>query len=117
MGPFPVQVGTGIDFDLTASRLHLPEPEVGNPAPDFALLAADGTTVQLTFLRGRPVVVSFFCHCALCDALATALSKRAEIAQRARLLAVSTDPEMVSPALIEVFRQKTGFTGLMLNDS
>jgi peroxiredoxin Q/BCP len=34
--------------------------EVGDPAPDFALPAADGTTVRLSDLRGRRVVVYFY---------------------------------------------------------
>jgi len=34
--------------------------EVGDPAPDFALPAADGATVRLSDLRGRRVVVYFY---------------------------------------------------------
>jgi len=33
---------------------------VGQPAPDFALAADDGTTVRLSELRGRPVVLAFY---------------------------------------------------------
>ena len=33
---------------------------VGTPAPDFALVADDGSTVRLSELRGRPVVLAFY---------------------------------------------------------
>jgi peroxiredoxin Q/BCP len=34
--------------------------EEGKPAPDFELAADDGTTVRLSELRGRPVVLYFY---------------------------------------------------------
>ncbi len=34
--------------------------QVGDLAPDFALLADDGTTVQLAALRGKPVILYFY---------------------------------------------------------
>jgi peroxiredoxin len=33
---------------------------VGDPAPEFTLRAHDGTTVTLSGLRGRRVVIAFF---------------------------------------------------------
>ena len=33
---------------------------VGSPAPDFTLPADDGSTVRLSALRGRPVVLAFY---------------------------------------------------------
>ena len=33
---------------------------VGSPAPDFTLAADDGTSVRLSALRGRPVVLAFY---------------------------------------------------------
>lgn len=35
-------------------------PEVGQPAPEFALSDAAGTIVRLSELRGRPVVLYFY---------------------------------------------------------
>jgi cytochrome oxidase Cu insertion factor (SCO1/SenC/PrrC family) len=35
------------------------EIAVGNPAPDFALTAADGSTVNLADYQGQPVLLFF----------------------------------------------------------
>ncbi len=35
-------------------------PQIGEAAPDFSLVADDGSTVTLIALRGRPVVVYFY---------------------------------------------------------
>jgi peroxiredoxin len=32
---------------------------IGEPAPDFALMAIDGSEVRLSALRGKPVVLVF----------------------------------------------------------
>jgi len=34
--------------------------EEGRPAPDFELVSDEGTTVRLSDLRGRPVVLYFY---------------------------------------------------------
>jgi peroxiredoxin Q/BCP len=38
----------------------MPQLEPGTPAPDFTLPAADGSTVSLSSLRGRRVIVYFY---------------------------------------------------------
>lgn len=38
----------------------MPQLEPGTPAPDFTLPAADGSTVSLSDLRGRRVIVYFY---------------------------------------------------------
>lgn len=40
--------------------LDLPGPNVGDEAPDFALEEAEGSSVHLAGLRGRPVVLIFY---------------------------------------------------------
>ena len=37
-----------------------PDPAVGRPAPDFTLDGLDGQPVQLSELRGQPVVINFW---------------------------------------------------------
>ncbi len=34
--------------------------EEGTPAPDFVLVSDEGTTVRLSDLRGKPVVIYFY---------------------------------------------------------
>jgi peroxiredoxin Q/BCP len=41
-------------------RSTMSRPEPGSIAPDFELPADDGTTVRLSALRGRPVVLYFY---------------------------------------------------------
>jgi peroxiredoxin len=94
----------------------MPEPKVGNPAPDFALIGADAATVQLSFLRHRPVVLCFLSGSDESQAMAAALARRPEVAGRARLVAVFTDPELTSLTATEHFRTATGFTGPVLLD-
>ena len=38
----------------------MPHPEIGKPAPDFALPDQDGTVLKLADLRGKNVVVYFY---------------------------------------------------------
>jgi peroxiredoxin len=115
MGPFPVEVGPGTVFDLADSVLQLPEPSPGNPAPDAVLTALDGSTVQFSFLRDRPIVLGFLCRCDACRALATALSKQADLKRRAHVLAVLTEPEIGSVEADD-FRTTTGFPGIVFQD-
>lgn len=43
-----------------AAAPEAPAPEVGRPAPDFALKDLEGRTVRLSALRGRPVLINFW---------------------------------------------------------
>jgi len=37
-----------------------PSPDLGHPAPDFALNTPDGDTIALSDFRGQPVVINFW---------------------------------------------------------
>ena len=43
-----------IDFSI------IPDPSMGKPAPDFALLDLNGKQIQLTELIGKPVMINFW---------------------------------------------------------
>lgn len=45
---------------LLTPVLALAEAKIGQPAPDFTLPTADGKTVKLSELKGKPVVIEFF---------------------------------------------------------
>jgi len=45
---------------LAAAPLLGPQPKVGRPAPDFALVGLAGDSVHLASLRGHPVVLKFW---------------------------------------------------------
>lgn len=47
------------DTSPEAAKLE-PTPEVGHPAPDFALKDLDGNTVRLSDLRGKVVFINFW---------------------------------------------------------
>ncbi len=50
---------TSQSLSLTATGSG-PAPKVGAPAPDFRLVSLDGSPVQLSQLRGRPVWLTFW---------------------------------------------------------
>jgi protein SCO1/2 len=89
----------------------------GIPAPDFTLADQDGQTVQLSALRGRPVVVSFlFTQCPdVCPLTAAKLRQVADKlgrdAERVALVAVSTDPANDDPAAAQAFSEQHGLAG------
>lgn len=115
-GGIPVEVGAGTSFMLESSRLSMPKAAVGSAAPEFALTAADATLNQLSFLRGKPVLLCFFCSCELCRAAATELGKHPEVGKRARVFAVFSDPTYADITVAEAFQKDTAFPGRLLLD-
>lgn len=56
---FPVELGAGFPVaQLTESATG--SAEIGQPAPNFAFVWADGRGAELTSLRGKPVVLNFW---------------------------------------------------------
>jgi peroxiredoxin len=106
LGPLRLDVGVGISFDLQASRVVYMPPAVGRAAPDFSLTSPQGQTVQLGFLRDRPVLLCFFCNCGLCRAFAAEIA-RGDLPRKARVLVVASDSEVAEEA---AFRKETGLT-------
>ena len=47
-------------FEMPVSDITRAEINTGMVAPDFTLSEADGGTVQLSALRGQPLVLIFF---------------------------------------------------------
>ena len=48
-------------FGLTSDPKHVPSPQIGKSAPDFKVVAMDGSAaLQLSDLKGKPVVLNFW---------------------------------------------------------
>ena len=94
----------------------MPKLTTGEPAPDFTLTAADGSTVTLSDLRGEHVVVYFYpaamtpgCTTQACDFRD---SLDALNAQGYRVLGVSPD----KPEKLAKFVARDGITFPLLSD-
>ena len=94
----------------------MPQLKAGDPAPDFTLTAADGSTVSLSDLRGEHVVVYFYpaamtpgCTTQACDFRD---SLDALNAQGYRVLGVSPD----APPKLAKFVERDGITFPLLSD-
>ena len=55
-------IAAALTVGLLAPFAVLAAPEVGKPAPDFKAVSADGSTVELSALRGRTVVLEWTNH-------------------------------------------------------
>ncbi len=96
----------------------MPLPEIGQPAPNFTLPAADGSSVTLSALRGQWVVVYFYPKASTpgCTTQACAIrDNEDEYGRRgARVLGISPDP--VDKVAKFVAKQELNFTLLADED-
>jgi protein SCO1/2 len=87
------------------------------PAPDFTLADQYGEPLQLSALRGRPVVLTFlFTQCPdVCPLTADKLRKTADLlgsaADQVAFVAVSTDPPRDDAAAAQAFVDQHRLTG------
>jgi len=92
-------------LDTLAQQNRLEVAMTGFLAPDFTLTALDGSTVQLSALRGQPVIVNFWATwCGPCRAEMPELEQVWQKYQQDGLMLLGVD-EGESPATIERFRQ------------
>lgn len=93
--------------------------EPGQPVPDFTMTTQDGTTLKLSDLRGKVVVLTFiYTRCPLPDFCPLMDRKFAELAgklaalpgraEKVRLLSVSFDPEHDTPDVLRKHAQVQG---------
>jgi peroxiredoxin Q/BCP len=94
----------------------VPQLTAGTPAPDFTLTAADGSSVTLSDLRGRHVIVYFYpaamtpgCTTQACDFRD---SLDALVAAGYTVLGISPD----APAELAKFVERDGLTFPLLSD-
>lgn len=96
----------------------MPLPEIGQPAPDFTLPAADGSSVTLSDLRGQWVVAYFYPKASTPGCTTQACSIRdhrdAYAERGARVLGISPDPVDKVAKFVE--KQELNFTLLADED-
>jgi peroxiredoxin len=115
-GPFSVLVTSGLPFTLEEGRAIPPPPRVGSVAPDFSLQSSGFGQVQLKELRGRPVILAFFCRCGRCHAVAKQMARTPQLAKRAQIYAIFGDTALLQPGEENAFRESTGFRAPFLVD-
>jgi thioredoxin-dependent peroxiredoxin len=94
----------------------VPQLEPGQPAPDFALTAADGSTVRLSDHRGRQVIVYFYpaamtpgCTKQACD-----FRDSLDALQASGYTVLGVSPD--KPAKLATFVERDGLTFPLLSD-
>jgi len=94
----------------------VPQLEPGQPAPDFTLTAADGSSVSLSDLRGRKVIVYFYPAAMTPGCTKQACDFRDSLAslQAAGYAVVGVSPD--KPAKLARFVERDALTFPLLSD-
>ena len=94
----------------------MPRLAPGDPAPDFTLLAADGSTVTLSDLRGRHAVVYFYprANTPGCTTQACDFSGSLDSLRDAGYQVLGVSPDL--PAKLAEFRERDGLGFPLLSD-
>jgi peroxiredoxin len=82
------------DQSIESSKVRDPAPEVGAPAPDFTLRTTKGEEIQLSSLKGSPILINFWATwCGPCRIEMPAIQDRFEhySEQNLTVLAVNFD--------------------------
>jgi peroxiredoxin len=102
---------------LVASRRPPTAVAVGATAPDFKLQkAGEPGEIELSSLRGKPLVMNFFCGCGDCAEVAAEWGKRAKELGDAQMIAVNHDSTSYNPVTLKNFRWASGFKWPVLAD-
>lgn len=111
----PGQTTTGPQFSASSGSSQV-GVQIGNTAPDFSLKALDGSTVKLSELRGKPVMVNFWATwCPPCKeempTMEAAYKKAKE--QGIEFLGVDVKEDL---AVVEKFVKENGYSWTFLLD-
>ena len=65
-------------FTIDVFRSNMPKLKIGDPAPDISLPAIDGTTFEMSSMKGRRVIFTFFrfSTCPFCNIRINRIMKR-----------------------------------------
>src|ERR1043166_4259723 len=90
---------------------------VGQRAPDFDLLSVgQGRTVHLADLKGKPVIVNFFCGCNFCSIVGKEWVKNTDKVGDIPILAIGVNHWSYTPQAVRDYRARTGWTWPLLAD-
>jgi len=90
---------------------------VGERAPDFDLLSVgQGRSVRLEDLKGKPVIINFYCGCNFCSIVGKEWVKNRDKVGDATVLAVMTNHWTYNPAAVRSYRTRTGWAWPVLAD-
>jgi peroxiredoxin len=115
-GPFRTTLASSLEFTLDGRAAAVVAPRVGSVAPDFRIHSTEERITQLSMERGRPVVLTFFCRCGLCIAVAKEIARTPSIGEKAKVFAVFGDQAIREAKEEKAFRDSTGFTAPFLTD-
>ena len=106
------------NFRAEPSSKTEPRPEVGYPAPDFALTDLDGNTVRLSELRGQPVFINFWATwCPPCREEMPEIQKvYEEKGKKVKFLAIDLSGTEKSTESVRRFLSSNGYTFPVLLD-
>ena len=67
-----------IVFTIDVFPIYMPKLKIGDSAPDISLPAIDGTTFEMSSMRGRRVIFTFFrfSSCPFCNIRINRIMKR-----------------------------------------
>ena len=90
---------------------------VGERAPAFDLLSVgQGRSIRLDDLRGKPVIVNFYCGCNFCSIVGREWVKNKDRVGDATVLAVMTNHWTYNPSAVRTYRTRTSWSWPVLAD-
>ena len=91
--------------------------QVGQRAPDFDLLSVgEGHSIRLADLKGKTVIVNFYCGCNFCGMVGKEWVRNRDKVDDAAIVAVMTNHWTYAPPAVRDFRKKTGWPWPILAD-
>jgi peroxiredoxin len=91
--------------------------QVGERAPEFDLLSVgEGRSLRLADLKGKTVVVNFYCGCNFCGMVGKEWVRNGGRVGDAVVVAVMTNHWTYAPQAVRDFRKKTGWSWPILAD-
>jgi peroxiredoxin len=91
--------------------------QVGQRAPDFNLLSVgEGHSIRLADLKGKPVIVNFYCGCSFCGMVGKEWVRNRDKVGDTAIVAVMTNHWTYAPLAVRDYRKQTGWPWPILAD-